>query len=132
MTMVFANFPVRDLEIATEFYTKLGFTMNEQYSDENASAMAWNDTFFVMLLTRDFYKRFIGNRQVADPKTTSGALVAFSLDSPEEVRAFAKRAQDNGGEYYTAIEGIPDDRMVGFEVVDLDGNILEPSWMATE
>lgn len=63
-TMVFANFPVKDLAKATEFYTKLGFTQNKEFSDERASGMVWNDNFWVMLLTRDYYKEFIGDKEV--------------------------------------------------------------------
>lgn len=131
-TMVFANFPVRDLKKATEFYTKLGFTQNKEFSDENASGMVWDDNFWVMLLTRDYYQRFIGERAVIDPHKMSGALVAFSLDSADAVRKFAKAAEANGGSYYKSEPNveIPEDVMLGLEVVDLDGNILEPTWMA--
>ncbi|WP_368251849.1 glyoxalase [Enterococcus sp. 2201sp1_2201st1_B8_2201SCRN_220225] len=130
-TMVFANFPVTDLKKATEFYTKLGFTQNLEYSDERASGMVWDDNFWVMLLSRDYYQEFIGKRQVIDPHSMSGVLVAFSLPSAQAVRDFAQAAADNGGSYYKVESGIPEEVMVGFEVVDLDGNILEPTWMAT-
>lgn len=129
-TMVFANFPVTDLARATAFYTALGFKQNHEYSDERASGMVWDEHFWVMLLTRDYYQEFLLDKKVADPKTVSSALVAFSLDTPDEVRAFAKAAADNGGNFYRVDTEIPDEVMVGFEVVDLDGNILEPTWMA--
>lgn len=132
-TMVFANFPVQDLKKATAFYEKLGFTQNKEFSDEHASGMVWDDNFWVMLLTPEFYQRFIGDRQIIDPHKMSGTLVAFSLPSAEAVRQFAQAAQDNGGSYYLSKPNaeIPDDVMLGYEVVDLDGNILEPTWMAT-
>lgn len=131
-TMVFANFPVKDLAKATEFYTKLGFTQNKEFSDERASGMVWNDNFWVMLLTRDYYKEFIGDKEVMDPQKMSGALVAFSLESADAVRKFAKTAEENGGSYYKSApnEAIPEETMLGYEVSDLDGNILEPTWMA--
>lgn len=129
-TMVFANFPVQDLKKATEFYTKLGFTQNKEFSDERASGMVWDDNFWVMLLTRDFYKEFIGEREIIDPQKMSGALIAFSLDSAEAVRKFANAAKENGGTFYKSEQGVPEDVMLGLEVVDLDGNILEPTWMA--
>lgn len=131
-TMVFANFPVQDLAKATEFYTKLGFTKNEEFSDERASGMVWDDNFWVMLLTHDFYKEFIGERELIDPHKMSGVLVAFSLESADAVRKFAKAAEENGGSYYKSKpnQEIPEETMLGYEVVDLDGNILEPTWMA--
>lgn len=128
--MVFANFPVRDLAKATDFYTMLGFHQNTDYSDENASAMVWDETFVVMLLTRDFYQKFIGDREVADPHKMSGALVNFTLASPDAVEQFAERAKANGGDAYQAVPKMSSEQMVSYEVVDIDGNILEPNWMA--
>lgn len=129
-TMVFANFPVTDLEKATEFYTKIGFKKNPTYSDEHASGMVWDDNFWVMLLTRDYYQSFIGKKQVINPHEASGVLVAFSLPTKEAVQKFAETAKENGGDFYSAVDNIPEDVMLGYEVVDLDGNILEPTWMA--
>lgn len=38
-TMVFVNFPVKDVAIATDFYEKLGFKKNEEFSTEQTSSM---------------------------------------------------------------------------------------------
>lgn len=38
-TMVFVNFPVQDVGRSVEFYTKLGFKQNKEFSTEEASAM---------------------------------------------------------------------------------------------
>ncbi|MEO1773161.1 VOC family protein [Enterococcus sp. AZ072] len=129
MTMVFVNFPVTDLPRSIQFYEALGFKKNEEFSTEEASAVVWDDHFWVMLLTPDFYQKFIKDREIANPKTTSGVLVSFSLDSAEAVKQFAEKAKENGGDYYHIDMGIPEDQMFGLEVEDPDGNILEPNWM---
>lgn len=128
-SMVFVNFPVSDLARSIQFYEALGFKKNEEFSTEEASAVVWDDHFWIMLLTHDFYQKFIKDRKIADPKTTSGALIAFSLASAEAVKQFAERAKANGGDYYHIDMGIPEDQMFGLEVEDPDGNILEPNWM---
>ncbi len=38
-TMVFVNFPVSDINRSTAFYEKLGFTKNNEFSTDEASAM---------------------------------------------------------------------------------------------
>lgn len=129
-TMVFVNFPVADVEKATAFYEALGFTKNVAFSTDYASAVVWDDNFWIMLLNHDFYTKFIGDRTIADTRGTSGTLIAFSLESADAVREFAKRAVENGGTSYHVDMGIPEDMMFGLEVQDLDGNMLEPSWMA--
>ncbi len=56
---VYINLPVKDLERATKFYEALGFKKNEMFSDEKGSGMEWSDEIVVMLLTHEFYKKFI-------------------------------------------------------------------------
>ncbi|MGL4695991.1 VOC family protein [Enterococcus larvae] len=129
-TMVFVNFPVADVQRSTEFYQALGFVQNKEFSTEQASSMVWDDNFWIMLLNHDFYKQFIKDKQIADVKTTSGALTAFSMDSAAAVKKFAELAKANGGDYFHVDMGIPEDQMYGLEVQDPDGNTLEPTWMA--
>lgn len=129
---VFINLPVEDLAKSTAFYETLGFTLNPVFSDENASAVMWSDEIVVMLLKHDFYKRFIGDKSIADAKTTSGVLLAISLDSKEAVQQFADTAKANGGDYFRVDMGMPEDQMFGCEVTDPDGHHWEPVWMSSD
>jgi uncharacterized protein len=126
---VFINVPVSDLKASTKFYEALGFTKYEGFSDENASSMQWTEDIVFMLLTRDFYASFLRGKTVADTQATSGALIALSLDSKEEVQKFADTAKANGGNYFMADQNKDLDFMFGYEVQDLDGNTIEPVWM---
>ena len=126
---VFINLPVSDLARAVAFYEALGFVKNADFSDDHAAALVWSDNIVAMLLTHDFYKKFIGNKSIADTNTQSAALLALSLDSKEAVQQFADTAKANGGDYYRVDMGIPEDIMFGLEVSDPDGNHWEPVWM---
>lgn len=126
---VFINLPVSDLEASKAFYEKLGFTNNPAFTDERGAAMMWSDEIIVMLLTHEFYQRFIGNKTVADTKTQSAALLALLMESREAVQQFADVAKANGGDYYKVDLGVPEDQMFGLEVSDPDGNHWEPMWM---
>ncbi|EOL43405.1 VOC family protein [Enterococcus caccae] len=128
-TMVFVNFPVTDVKRSTEFYEKLGFKKNEEFSNEQSSSMVWDDNFWIMLLDHSFYSKFIKDKKIADAKSTSGVLVAFSMESADAVKNFAETAKANGGDFYKVDMGIPEDMMFGLEVQDPDGNSLEPTWM---
>jgi hypothetical protein len=129
---VYINLPVKDLAASIAFYEKLGFTKNPIFSDENASAMQWSEDIVVMLLTHDFYKRFIGEKSVIDAKTTSGVLLAINFDSKEEVTHFAETAKANGGDYFRVDMGVSEDQMFGYEVLDPDGNQWEAMWMSAD
>lgn len=128
-TIVFTNFPVKDVKASTEFYEKLGFKKNEDFSNEHSSSMVWDDTFWIMVLDYEFYGLFLKDKEIADTKTKSGSLTAFSVESPDVVREIAEAAKANGGDYFTVDMGIPEDKMFSLEVLDLDGNQFEPVWM---
>ncbi|MEO2755658.1 glyoxalase, partial [Enterococcus faecium] len=85
--------------------------------------------FWVMLLSHDFYKKFIKDKEIADNKKTSGALISFSMDNADKVKKFAQIAKENGGTFHEVDMGIPEEKMFSLEVQDLDGNTLEPVWM---
>lgn len=126
---VFINFPVGDLAKSTAFYEALGFTKNPNFSDENASAMQWSDDIVFMLLTRDFYQKFLNGKTIAHTLTSSAALIALTLESKEAVQQFADTAKANGGNYFVAPPNEGLDFMFSYEVEDPDGNVLEPVWM---
>jgi predicted lactoylglutathione lyase len=130
--MVFINFPVRDIKRATSFYEALGFVKNADFSNEYSSGMAWDDKIWIMLLEYDFYEKFLNGRKIADTQKTNAALIAFSFDTPEAARNFAETAEKNGGHFFQVDMGIPETDMVGYEVVDPDGNQLESTWMRME
>ncbi|MEG1502697.1 MAG: glyoxalase [Enterococcus sp.] len=128
-TIVFTNFPVKDLSASTEFYEKLGFKKDESMSTETASTMIWDDTFWIMLLKHELYQLFLKNKKIADAQTVSGVLTSFTVENPAAVRKFAELAKANGGDYFSVDMDIPEEEMFSLEVVDLDGNQLEPVWM---
>jgi uncharacterized protein len=132
LKQVFINIPVSDVGRSTAFYEALGFTKNTNFSDDKASCMVWSDAIALMLISPDFYKKFIGNKQIADTQLTSSVLIALSLESKDAVQKFADTAKVNGGDCFQVDMGMPEDVMFGYEVTDPDGNQLEPGWMSPD
>ena len=124
--MIFVNLPVADVAASTAFYEAIGFEKNATFSNEQASSMAWSDTIFVMLLAKPFFATFTP-KQIADARTTSGALYALSFDSKAEVDAITDAAAAAGG---TEPHG-PEDMgfMYSRAFEDLDGHGWGPFWM---
>jgi uncharacterized protein len=125
---IFFNLPVKDLNKSTKFYQALGFEINLQFSDNNASCMKWSEDIMFMLLTHDFYAKFT-NKTIPDLTQNSACLIALSMNSKEEVQRFADIAKQNGGSYFEAEPNKGLDFMFGLEVTDLDGHTLEPFFM---
>ena len=55
---IFVNLPVKDLNRSMEFFTKLGYRFNPQFTDETAACMIVSEDIYVMLLTRAKFKEF--------------------------------------------------------------------------
>ena len=83
--MTFINLPVRDLEKATEFFAKVGFTFDPQFTDDNATRMIVSDETSAMLVVEPFFKSFIEPQDIADTSTSREVLIGLSADSREEV-----------------------------------------------
>ena len=66
-TKIFVNLPVKNLVNSVEFFTKLGFKFDPQFTDETATCMIVADDIFVMLLTEEKFKLFT-------PKKICGAF----------------------------------------------------------
>ncbi len=48
--MIFVNLPVKSVAASRKFFGSLGFSFNEQFSNENTAAMTVEDNIVVMLL----------------------------------------------------------------------------------
>jgi len=124
--MMFVNLAVDNLDRSVGFFTELGFTFDPRFTDETATAMVVNEQAVVMLLVRDRFKDFT-EKELADPGSTTEAIMAVSASSREDVDAFADKAVDVGGA--PANEPMDMGFMYGRSFQDLDGHIWEVVWM---
>ena len=88
----FINLPVKDLARTTEFFEKLGFTFDQQFTDENATRMIVSDDTSVMLIVEPFFKGFIDRQKIADTSQSREVLVGLSAESREQVDDLADKA----------------------------------------
>ena len=127
MAKLYINLPVSNLPKATLFYEGLGFTKNQDFSNEDASAMIWDESLSVMLLTHGFCANFLGHKTISDAHKTTEVLNALELDSREAVDTFFDKAIAAGGK--KTIETYDHGFMYGRDFEDLDGHIWEVFWM---
>src|SRR6266536_3250281 len=95
---IFVNLAVRDLNRSKEFFGKLGFNFNPQFSDEKAACMIVNEEAYVMLLTEPFFKTFT-QRALCNTSSHTEGLFALSCSSRAEVDELVKKAVDAGGKH---------------------------------
>lgn len=127
---IFVNIPTKNLEKATAFYEAIGFVKNPQFSDENASGLAYGDTIHVMILTEGFFKWFLPTKEIADASKTCEVMNALSAESKDAVNAFMDKVLASGGKEYR--EAYDYGFMYGRAFEDTDGHIWEIFWINVE
>lgn len=123
---IYVNLAVRDLERSKDFFGKLGFSFNPQFTDENAACMIINEQAFVMLLQEEYFKTFT-KQELCDTTTHTEALFAFSCDSREEVDQMVNTAIAAGSKH--ALDPMDHGFMYNWSFYDLDGHHWEVMWM---
>ena len=125
-TQIFVNLPVKKLDRSVEFFTKLGFSFNPQFTDETATCMVVSEDIFVMLLTEAKFKKFTPN-PICDATKSTEVLVCLSSESREEVDKMIRNAVAAGGTTYN--EPLDYGFMYSHSFQDLDGHIWETMFM---
>ena len=121
-TKIFVNMPVKNLDKSVEFFTRLGFTVNPQFTDKNATCMIISKNIFVMLLVEEYFRTFT-TREICDTSKSIETIIAVSRSNRLEVDDLLdkvkqaggiepKDAQDHGWMYLRTFE-------------DIDGHIWE-------
>ena len=126
-TKIFLNLAVDDLNKSVEFFTKLGYTFNLQFTSEQATCMIISDTIYVMLLTKPFFQSFTTKKQLVDTSKEFEVSICISAESKEEVDAIVKKAEAAGA---TIPDAATDHGwMYQHSFDDLDGHHWEYAWM---
>ena len=123
---MFVNLAVRDLDASVEFFTKLGFSFDERFTDETSTCMLVGEDAYVMLLTESKFDEFTTKTR-ADAKSQIEAMVALTGESKDEVDTLADKALASGGT--EANEPYDLGFMYTRSFYDLDGHHWEILWM---
>ncbi|WP_069765440.1 VOC family protein [Streptomyces sp. LUP47B] len=124
--MIFVNLAVNDLDASKTFFTELGYSINPQFSNDDAASVVISDTIVAMLMTKAFYATFT-KKEIADATKTSEVLIALSAESRAKVDELVDKALAAGG----TLSGETQDHgfMYGRSFDDLDGHSWEVVWM---
>lgn len=123
---IFVNLPVKDLARTREFFSRLGYSFDSQFSNEKAACLVISEDIFVMLLTEPFFQSFT-KKGIADAGTSTEVMIALSADSREAVDELADKALSAGGRS----AGEPQDHgfMYARSFYDPDEHHWEVVWM---
>ena len=126
MRSIFVNLPVADVATSRAFFGALGFTFNEQFSDESTACLVIEQNISAMLMTPERFGDFVVG-ETADARKTTEVMLALSADSREEVDRLKATALANGGAEWQASQD--HGFMYGCSFTDPDGHVWEAVWM---
>ncbi len=123
---IFVNLPIKDVQRSRAFFASLGYTFNEQFSNEQAFCMVISESIYVMMLVEPFFQTFT-KKPVADATQRTEVLTCLSCTSRAEVDELVAKAVAAGGKAPVA----PQDHgfMYGHGYEDLDGHQWELTYM---
>lgn len=125
-TQIWVNLPIKDLNRSVGFFTKLGYTFNPKFTDENATCMIVGENIFVMLVVEKFFKTFTG-KPICDATKSTEVLMGLTCGSRAEVDEMVRKAVAAGG---TSPRKSQDHGfMYGHGYEDPDGHIWELFYM---
>lgn len=123
---IFVNLPVKDLERSKAFFTHLGYSVNPQFTNEQAACIVISDTIYAMLLVEPFFQTFT-KKPISDAKASTEVLLCLSCDSREQVDTLVAKALEAGGK--TPMDKQDHGFMYGHGFEDLDGHQWELMFM---
>lgn len=123
---IFVNLPVKDLDRSVDFFTKLGYTFNPMFTNENATSMIISEDIYIMLLVEKFFQGFT-KQEICDATKATEAIICLSADSREEVDELIKKAVAAGAT--TPLEPQDMGFMYSHGYKDLDGHLWEVAYM---
>lgn len=116
------NLPVKDVAKASEFFTKIGFSLDTDHcnNEEMACVQLGEKQFNVVLFAEESFKTFTKN-DLTDTSKSNEILISFDAESRAEVDETARKVFEAGGTIFAEpaeIQGW----MYGFAFCDLDGH----------
>ena len=123
---IFVNLPVKDLSRSMDFFTKLGMSFDQRFTDEKAACLVIDDNIYAMLLTEPFFKTFT-KKEVANANRSTEAILALAVESRQRVDELVDRALSVGGR--PSNETDDQGFMYGRSFQDPDGHLWEVFYM---
>jgi predicted lactoylglutathione lyase len=130
MRQLIINLPASDIETSKYFFEQVGFALNKELTDENATCFSIDHNIVLAILPTGHFKGAINNNEVVDATKSNEMLLSVGLESKEQVdQMFSKAMSAHAKEI-----GKPTDfgSIYGATFADPDGHQWNIFYMASE
>lgn len=118
---IWLNLPAKDLNKTKEFFSRIGFTLNEkQHNDQMVGFTVGEKAVAVLFVAEETFKEFARN-EISDTTAGTEVLISFDAASRDEVDETARKVFEAGGTVFSEpaeIQGW----MYGFAFADPNGH----------
>jgi predicted lactoylglutathione lyase len=95
------NFPVKDLGKTKEFFSRIGFSLNEQHtSGEMVCFSVGEKKMTVAFFAEETFRGFTKS-EISDARAGAEVLISFDAESREEVDETARKVFEAGGAIFS-------------------------------
>ena len=126
---VFINVATKNVAAARDFYTKIGFEINEMYSTEQNVFINIAENVQLIVGAEDFFKQIGETREFADATKVTEASIAISVSSRDEVDALFDKAIAAGAQQFGDVVEEKEIGLYARAFGDLDGHKIDINYM---
>lgn len=115
------NLPVRDLGKTKEFFSRIGFSLNEQHTNCEMVSFSVGEKKMTVVFVAEETLKNVTKSEISDASKGAQVLISFDAESREEVDETARKVFEAGGVIFSEpaeIQGW----MYGCGFADLDGH----------
>lgn len=118
---IWLNLPVKEVVVSKAFFSKIGFSFNEEHDTPSSTCMIVGEGKFVVMLFEESLFASFSQNNLTDTKLSSEVLISIDAESKEEVDELAQKVQDAGGTIF-APPAESQGWMYSFGFADTDGH----------
>ncbi|OXA96215.1 VOC family protein [Flavobacterium hercynium] len=118
---IWLNLPVKSVTASKAFFTKIGFSFNDEHDTSSSTCMIVGEGKFVVMLFEESLFESFSQHKLTDTRLSSEVLISVDAESREEVNQFAQKVKNAGGIVFSE----PAENqgwMYGCAFADLDGH----------
>ncbi|CAI2766700.1 VOC family protein [Flavobacterium collinsii] len=118
---IWLNLPVKEVAKSKAFFSKIGFSFNEEHDTASSTCMVVGEGKFVVMLFEEALFASFSQNKLTDTQTSSEVLISIDAESIAEVNDLAQKVKEAGGTVF-APAAESQGWMYGCGFADLDGH----------
>ena len=119
---IFINLSVKDVRKSMDFYARLGFVINPEFTEDHQKCMVWSENIYVMLISHEKFNQY-SRKTFELANNNLSATYTLPVESLDTVNTIIEAGLEAGGR--EPIPMIDEGYMQVRRIEDFDGHTLD-------